>query len=192
MTICDQQLAHLKNRLQMPLIVREYLQEQKSPNADETYALNEMLSDYSAEDAILAVAFSLQEIAYYQDVAVSDLAFLHLECERLIERYSARDALSDENPELWEETQQDMISEIAEDLEGFLDLLSLCMLSFEVTAPQIHDILKIMDTQLQAHLIIIDEAERMLDNLEIEHHTHKTNNVITFPIQVHQRLIQGA
>lgn len=179
-----QNLANLKNRLQMPLIVRDLLITQEQPNAEENYGLHEMLSDYSAEDALLTAAFTMQEIAAHQNVAVSDLAFLHLECERLIERYAARDDLFQENEELWSETQSDMVSEIAEDIEGFLDLLSLCILSFEITAPKIHKILTILDVQLQAQLIIIDEVQAMLDNLETQPHA-QTGNVIQFPLGGH-------
>lgn len=186
-----QTLAALKNRLQMPLIVRDLLITETSASAESTYALHEMLSDYSAEDAILAAAFTLKEIASFQNVAATDLAFLHLECERLIERYSARDDLFQENPDLWNETQSDMVEEIAEDIEGFLDLLSLCMLSFEITAPKIHEILTILDTQLQSQLIIIDEVQSMLDNLETEQ-VSQTNNIIAFPIQSQNRVNQEA
>lgn len=186
-----QTLASLKNRLQMPLAVRDLLITDIAASKDSTYALHEMLSDYSAEDAILAGAFTMQEIAAYQNVAATDLAFLHLECDRLIERYSARDDLFQENPEMWNETQSDMVSEIAEDIEGFLDLLSLCMLSFEITAPKIYEILNILDTQLQAQLIIIDEVQSMLDNLETEQ-IAQPNNIIAFPIQTQKRVMQEA
>lgn len=187
----NQTLASLKNRLQMPMVVRDMLITKIPASTETTYALHEMLSDYSAEDAMLAAAFTMQEIAVYQNVAVTDLAFLHLECDRLIERYSARDDLFQENPELWAETQNEMISEIAEDLEGFLDLLSLCMLSFEVTAPKIYEILTIFDTQLQAQIIIIDEVQAMLDNLETEQ-VAQINNIIMFPVQTQKRIMNQA
>lgn len=186
-----QTLAALKNRLQMPLIVRDLLITDIGASTESTYALHEMLSDYSAEDALLAGAFTMQEIATFQNVAATDLAFLHLECERLIERYGARDDLFQENFDLWNETQSEMVSEIAEDLEGFLDLLSLCMLSFEITAPKIHQILSILDTQLQSQLIIIDEVQDMLNNLEIEQ-VAKPSNIIAFPVQTQKRVMQEA
>ncbi len=186
-----QTLAALKNRLQMPLIVRDLLATNLAASGESTYALHEMLSDYSAEDALLAAAFTMEEIAAFQNVSVTDLAFLHLECARLIERYSARDDLFQENPDMWNETQSQMVGEIAEDLEGFLDLLSLCMLSFEVTAPKIYEILAILDTQLQAQLIIIDEVQAMLDNLETEQ-VAQPSNIIMFPVQTQKRVMQEA
>lgn len=187
----NQTLASLKNRLQMPMVVRDLLITDIAASNESTYALHEMLSDYSAEDALLAGAFTMQEIAAFQNVAATDLAFLHLECERLIERYGARDDLFQENPDLWNETQAEMVSEIAEDLEGFLDLLSLCMLSFEITAPKIHQILSILDTQLQSQLIIIDEVQDMLNNLETEQ-VAQPSNIIPFPVQTQKRVMQEA
>lgn len=157
----DKQRALLKNRLQMPLIVRELLTADKMPNDEETYAMHHMLSDYSIEDALLCGAFVMKEIADLGNVLPCDMPFMHMECDRLIERYAARDDLAQENPELWSNTQLNMIDDTAEDLECFLDLLALCKLSYEITAPCVTSILDILDTQLQSQLIIIDEIIAM-------------------------------
>ena len=132
----------------------------------------------------------MQEIGRMETIAVNDMAFLHLECERLIERYSARDDLSADNPELWKETQADMLSETAEDLEGFLDLLSMCKLSFEITAPRIVDILNILEAQLESQLMIVDTVLDMKAEEYLERQEHqaipalsKSSNIIQFPVQ---------
>ena len=157
----DQQLALLKNRLQMPLIVRELLSAGKVPSDEETYGLHHMLSEYSIEDALLCGAFVMKEIAALGNTHPSDMAFMHMECERLIERYSARDDLAQENPDLWSASQIDMLDDMAEDLECFLDLLALCKLSYEITAPCVTSILDILDTQLQSQLMMVDEIISM-------------------------------
>ncbi len=178
-----QQLALLKNNLQIPLIVRDLLVTGDAPTAEATYGLHEMMGSYEPDKAILCAAFVMKEIAAYESFAATDMAFLHLECERLIERYSARDDLAQDNPEIWEETQADMMGEIAEDLEGFIDLLSLCKLSFEITAPHVVQILDILEVQLQCQLMIVDTV---IDNLESQPATpsitgYDADNVIAFP-----------
>lgn len=186
----EQTTARIKNNLQMPLIIRDLLIGDLKPADDATYALHEMLGNFTAEQAILCAAMSVQEIANFEGIISSDLSFLKMECERLQERYITRDLLSKENPELWEETQKEMMSIIAEDIEEFLDILSLCEMSFEITNPKLSSTLSIITTQLQAHLVIIDEVMELLktDNTPL-HFTapesittgYMADNVIMFP-----------
>lgn len=190
--INEQTLARMKNNTLMPLIVRDLLLSDTSAAADVTYAMHEIIGNFRAEKALLCGVLTVQEIATYEGIISTDLTFLKMECERLIERYIARDQLALDNPELWEETQRDMMGVIAEDLEGFLDLLNLCHMSFEITNIKMAKILDIITTQLQAHLVIIDEVMEMLEiqgrqmTLTQTHH-HDTisgfeaNNVIMFP-----------
>ncbi len=161
MSQSDKQLALLKNRLQMPLIVRDLLTTGKMPSCEEIYALHDMLSEFTMEDSLLCGAFVMKEIADLGNVCPEDMAFMHMECERLIERYSARDDLAAENPELWGETQINMLDGIAEDLECFLDLMALCRLSYEITSPCVSCVLEILDAQLQSQLLIADEVIAM-------------------------------
>ena len=178
-----QQLALLKNNLQVPLIVRDLVVTGRVPSPDTTYGLHEMMGSYEPEKAVLCTAFVMKEIAALESFAATDMAFLHLECERLIERYSARDDLATDNPELWTESQPDTMGDIAEDLEGFIDLLSLCKLSFEITAPYVAQILDIMEVQLQCQLMIVDTV---IENLEAQPVPpaitgYAADNVIAFP-----------
>ncbi len=157
----DKQMALLKNRLQMPLIVRDMLIIGQTPLADENYALHEMMGNFKAEEALLCAAFTMKEIADFESVVSADLAFLHMECDRIIERYSMRDAMAEENPELWSETQINMMDIISEDTEELLELTELCGLSYEITNPKIVKFLDIIATQLSSHLMIIDEVISM-------------------------------
>ncbi|MGH1456035.1 MAG: hypothetical protein ACRBDI_04585 [Alphaproteobacteria bacterium] len=185
----DQNLALLKNNLQMPLIIRDLLLSNTSPAADATYALHEILGNYTAEQAILCAVMTVQEIATFEDIISADLSFLKMECDRLTERYIARNELATDNPDLWEETQKDMMPVIAEDIESFLDLLDLCNLSFEITNPKTAKILNIITTQLQAHLVIIDEVINLLEtqsrSMTITISTgingYQADNIIMFP-----------
>ena len=184
----DKQMAILKNKLQMPLIVRDMLKAEHTPSADENYALHEMLGNFSAEDALLCTAFTMKEISDYEDINSTNLTFLNMECERIIERYSARDDMASENPDLWSETQMNMLECLSEDLEELLELIELCHMSYEVTNPKITKFLDIMTAQLQSHIMIIDEAISMQ---QIPAHTNsiekpaitgmEADNIIMFP-----------
>lgn len=179
--------ASIKNKLQTPLVVRDLLEQNYDLGIepDIIYAMHETLSKQSAENALLSAAFIIKEIAAFETIATNDLTFLHLECDRIIERYCAREDLAEDNPELWNDSQADMMDEIAEDIEGFLDLTALCQLSFEVTVPHISKILDILTAQLQSNLLIIDEVAQAL----AEKPQHQENaqipfadNVIMFPV----------
>ena len=188
MTQDNKQMALLKNKLQMPLIVRDLLIVDQAPISDENYALHEMMSNFQIEDALLCSAFVMKEIANFESMISTDLAFLHMECDRVIERYSSRVALAEENPDLWSETQIDMLDAIYEDMEDFLELIELCHMSYEITNPAIAKILSIMMTQLQSHMMIIDEVISMQKDTIIETNITQSNvtgseadNVIMFP-----------
>jgi len=180
----NQQLAELKNRLEIPLVVRGILKENEEFDGDTAYAISEVMSNLNPEDALLCAAFSMKEIAGFEAISTNDLTFLHMECDRIIERYSARDDLSNDNPELWAETQGDMMDEVAEDLEGFLDLSGLCQLSFEMTAPTIAQMLDIFAVQLQSQLLVVDEVIEMhadINNALSPYPAEYKDNVVAFP-----------
>ncbi len=181
-------MALLKNNLQMPLIVRDYLITDTIPHSDANYALNEIMSNFQPSDAILAAAFVMKEIADSQMIISTDLQFLNMECDRIIERYSSRAALAEENPALWAASESDMMSVIFEDMEDFLDLISLCQMTFEITNTKINKIINILTTQMQAHLIIIDEVIDMQKTEKRKSYLHNpaitgynADNVISFP-----------
>ncbi len=177
--------ALLKNKLQMPLIVRDLLVTNSIPAADAEYGLHEMMSNFECDQALLCAAFTMQEVAAAENATSTDLSLLNMECERLIERYSARSELEEENHELWTETQADMLPVMAEDMEGFIELLSLCQMSFEIMNPKTAKIVSMIMTQLQSHLMIIDEVVGMLETQEkpktMMNAQPYADNVLSFP-----------
>ncbi len=165
-----QQLALLKNELQIPLIVRDYLITDQRPDSTANYALHEMMSDFLPNDAILAAAFVMKEIADSQMVTSADLKYLHMECDRIIEKYSSNHI--------------NTMKSIFEDMEEFLDIISLCQMSFEIINSKINNIINILNIQMQSHLMIIDEVISMQKNVTpTPHLTNQTteNNIVTFP-----------
>ncbi len=195
MSLSDKELALLKNRLQMPLIIRDMLEAGKMLCDDENYAMHEMLSNFSTEEALLCSAFVMKEIAYFISDASSgsastDLVFLNMECERLIERYSTRVDLMQESPDILFELDNNILEVIYEDICDFLELIELCQLSFEIINPKLVGFLKIMTLQLQSHMMIVDEAISILSNKKDNGNVFSImtsgadiDNVIMFPVQ---------
>lgn len=185
----EQRMARIKNDVQIPMIIRENLSNKEILGPGTIYALHEILSNQTAEKSILCAVMTLQEIMNFHDLTNTDTSFLAMECDRLIERYVARDELADENKNLWNETQKEMMSVIAEDIENFLDLVNLCNMSFEVIDSKITKILDIIAIQLQSQLIIVDEIIELLDtqkrsaSLNIQTPTGiQADNIIMFPV----------
>ena len=187
----EKQIALLKNKLQMPLVIRDLLITNQKPSADATYALHEMMSNFQPEEAVLCAAFTMKEIAAHDAFTSTDLAFLNMECDRIIERYSARDDLAEDNPDLWLESQGEMMYCIAEDIDDFLELIFLCYMSFEVTSPEITALLDIITTQLQSHSMIVDEVISLQEEMRrganaggsTQSSRRRADNVIIFPRQ---------
>ncbi|PCJ03169.1 MAG: hypothetical protein COB14_00095 [Alphaproteobacteria bacterium] len=183
----DKQMALLKSKLHMPLIVRDLLITNQSPNASTHYALHEIMGDFQPDSALLCAAFVMEEISNFESIISPDLTFLQMECTRIIERYSTRNDLAEKNHELWTETQSEMMLIISEDIEEFLEITSLCQLSFEITNPKIAIILNIITAQLQSHLMIVDEVVSLQETLKSNMKTipaitgYMADNVIMFP-----------
>lgn len=183
----EKQTALLKNKLQMPLVVRDLLITDQNPSASAHYALHEMMGNFQPDDALLCAAFIMEEISKLEAITSTDLTFLHMECTRIIERYSARNDLAEDNPELWSETQSDMMPKLLEDIDDFLELTSMCQLSFDITNQKVATILNIVTTQLQSHLMIVDEVislqETQKENIQnIPAVTgYMADNVVIFP-----------
>ncbi len=185
MALVKKKMALLKNKLQMPLVVRDLLITGEAPSEETTYGLHELMSNFQPEQAVLCAAFVMKEIANYETEMSDDLKFLHMECDRIIERYGARDDLAEDNPELWAETEGEMMPVISEDIEDFLELIFLCYMSFEVTNPKIAAILNIITNQLQSHMMIVDEVLSLLSNIgyqgTAEGSKDSSGNVVIFP-----------
>lgn len=150
----DKKLALLKARLQMPLIARDFLAMNIAPDAGAHYALHEMMSNFQPHDALLCAAFIMKEIAAFEKNIIDSSGFLHMECDRIIERYSAEDDFGQVNTDL---------KTFAEDMESFADLLDLCHMSYEIMNPKTAVLLNIIATQIEAQMNIVDTVLGMLE-----------------------------
>ena len=154
----EQDLARVKNNLQMPLIVRDLMITGLSPENDAIYALHDIMSNMQPDDALLCAAFTIEEIANAEGIISTEISFLQTECARIIERYTKTSGRTG--------NQKDKMHTLVEDIEDFLDITSLCNMSFEITNQKAANLLDIIMTQLQAHLVIADEVVSMLEAQE--------------------------
>ncbi|MBI1302110.1 MAG: hypothetical protein GC137_10740 [Alphaproteobacteria bacterium] len=180
----NKQMALLKNRLQMPMIVRDLLVTQLEPADDATYGLHEMMGNFRPEEALLCAALVMEEVAFFEREIDADMKFLKMECARIIERYSARDDLAQDNPELWAETEADMLPVLADDLEEFLEIIFMCYLNFELVNPNVTAILDILTAQLQSHSMIVDEVLLLHEDIAKEAPPTQQpyiGNIVSFP-----------
>lgn len=154
----DRNLALLKSRLQLPLIVRQLLKSGEKMEGETKYAIHTLLGDLDPVQALLCAAFCLKEIADYEGLDFSGYNFLHTECNRLIKRYAHAHLFMQEGHAGQTESVASAWAELAEDLENFSEMLDLCRLSFEVVGPHSFEILEILSIQIDAQALIAEEV----------------------------------
>lgn len=188
MTTEKQKTAQIKNELQVPLIVRDFLEGREEFTVESHYAMSETLSNLPPCGALLSCAFAYQNFIAACDTKTTNLDILNMACDRLIERYVSREILADENPDLWEETQPDMMICIAEDIEETLILVALCEDRFKHMSAQEQSLLNSLRIQLQAQFVIVEEVLHLHELLQIENievgyvpQHIMSDNVIAFP-----------
>ena len=163
---CDQERALLLNRLQFPLIARDYMDAGAPLEDDARYALHEMLGDLSPPMALLCAAATLQDIALSHE----GLTYLRDVCGRILHTYGA-DALEGKEPSL---------SPLLEDLEQILELMEMCRMSFEIVQPETLVFINILMPQINAQIMIVEQAlaQRWTDTP-----AHKTTaEIVEFPV----------
>lgn len=176
----EQQLALLKNKLQLPLIARDYLLADETPNAESRYALHEMMSNLQPQDALLCAAFILKEISSFGEKQNPAEILLHRECDQIIACYANKDDFNETNVTL---------HVFANDMERFAELIDLCQLSYDIMNEKASDLLEIISTQIHAHITIVDTVLDMMDGAQHKKMLksapiisgYKADNVVMFP-----------
>lgn len=139
--------ALLLNRLQFPLIARDYQDVSQEPDDDARYALHEMLGDLTPTTALLCAATTLQEIAYSHE----GLTYLNEFCHGIIDKYGPR-VISREDI-----SAADLLPLYA-DLERIVEIMEMCRMTFELVRPETLVFLDILIPQMESQMMIVDEA----------------------------------
>lgn len=180
----NRNLALLKSRLQLPLIVRQLLKSGEKMEGETKYAMHTLLGDLDPVQALLCAAFCLKEIANYEGLDFSGYNFLHTECNRLIKRYAHAHLFMTEGHAAQTQSVASAWGRLTEDLENFSEMLDLCRLSFEVSGPHSAEILEVLSIQIDAQTMIADEicghsGQTKSDSLPFA--AAATGNIIPFP-----------
>ncbi|MCB1784460.1 MAG: hypothetical protein KDI13_10765 [Alphaproteobacteria bacterium] len=153
-------LALAKNRLQLPLVVRDILKGNASMDDAARYAMHTLLSDLQAPDMLLCAALALKEIADHQGMEFSGYNFLHTECNRMTKRYAHANIFIDVK-NISDTKFANVLDDLAGDLESFAEILELCKMSFEILHPESAEIINIFCAQIQSQILITDELIRI-------------------------------
>ncbi len=157
----DQQLAKLANKLQVPSVISGILDGDEALTDDVHYALHDVISDLSPDEALLCIALAAKKISTLSDTDTQTLPIMRLECDRIIEDYGPLWlAHANENSEKREEETLDSLDMIAEDLEGLTELLEFCSDFVFFEHKTVSELCTILQIQARAHAVIVEEFSR--------------------------------
>ncbi|MCD8498434.1 MAG: hypothetical protein LRZ85_10450 [Alphaproteobacteria bacterium] len=157
----DQSLALLINRLELPLVVRDLMEQEGVLASDMGYTLHVVLSDMRPDTALLAIAATAQMLVGGMKNPSPGDAVLHGLCARVIEDYAPRWMATYGN----EDAVQDFLLEIFGRVES--DLLSLHDLLKTASALQkdekIAKILNVLEIQSRAQADVVSEFLNLME-----------------------------
>jgi len=193
--LSEHDLAGLTNRLQVPLIVQDILNDQGALTDDVHYGLHEVLSNYEPDSALLCIALSARKIAARFQHRIANLAVLKMECDRIIADYA----------ELWLNNAQrrpiddnlvfDTLMNIPEDLECLAELLEINQAFLQKYSKDAAELCEILIVQATAQVIVAETFMEIMDKEETDSMANDNaledipaqaaamggNNVIQFP-----------
>ncbi len=192
--LSEQELASVTNRLQVPLIIQDILDDDGILTDEIQLGLHEILSDDQPDSALLCIALSAQKIANrYQGTSVA-MKILNMECSRIIAEYASIWLKNAQEKSLDDNMVFETLVHIPEDLESIAELLEAGMITLQLENNQSAALCQILITQARAQAII---AETYLESMEMfdeepweiegcfetapEETKFYTNNVIQFP-----------
>lgn len=157
----DKDFALMVNKLQIPLTVRNILNNAEPLDDEALYTMHTMLSDMQTTDVLVCASLTLKEISSHEGMDFAGYNFLHTECNRIIKKYAHAHIFAPDDQALWNERLANTLSDLLTDMENFTEILELCRLSFDVMGPQKAKIIGIFSAQLQSHTLIMDEIAAM-------------------------------
>lgn len=185
--LSEQNLAKLTNRLQIPAIVQDIMNDEGMLTPDVQYALHEILSDQQPDSALLSIALGARKVAARYQHLGANMAILKMECDRVINDYAELWVRNAESKSLDDNLVFDTLEQIPEDLEVLAELLEINAGILLTQREDLATILKVFAVQARAQVLIADTFIDLIDNeAEFEQTlTHPpiahNDNVIPFP-----------
>ena len=181
--LSEHDLAGLTNRLQVPLIIQDILNDQGALTDDVQYGLHEILSDYEPDSALLCIALSARKIATRFQHRVANLAVLKIECDRIIADYAelwlnnAKDRPVDDNLVF------DTLMNIPEDLEGLAELLEINKAFLQRHSADAANLCEILIVQANAQILVAETFVEIMDTDSEEDIMANDNGLADIPAQ---------
>lgn len=163
----EKDLAALKTKLEIPLVIMDLLSDREVFCANTVYALHDMLSDMQPDAALLAMALSVDDICNSGVVPQEHAAYLSVSCARLIEEYGPLWLAHASNEMIDTAYLADVLSFIPEDLEELAELMNM-VVSLSVDHGVAVKILDIFSAQSSAQALV---AEAFVD-LMVQNNPH--------------------
>lgn len=164
-TMPEKDIATIANRLQVPLIISDILNDEGALTDDVYLGLHEILSDDQPDSALLSIALSAYAMANKFTSHAGTFNILKMECERIITEYGMMWLRNAQSRELDDNMIFDTLVHIPEDLECLAELLEYVQVTLRDHDPIAANLCEILITQASAQTMI---AETFLETLDID------------------------
>ena len=174
----------------LPLIIKGALEKGIPLDDEGEHTVHAVISNFQPDMAILCCARIAKEIYTYQKSQGNDYPYLGAFCDSLIARYKPTCVLTESNPRLHDVKLKNIMPELSEVLDKFIENLELSKIAMEMTDTSAAAILNILITQLQSKTLLVDlileEENKSYRYEDIEtHDAADMTNVIPFPVTAH-------
>jgi hypothetical protein len=166
--LSEHDLAGLTNRLQVPLIVQDILNDQGALTDDVHYGLHEVLSNYEPDSALLCIALSARKIASRFQHRIANLAVLKMECDRIIADYAELWLSNAQRRPIDDNVVFDTLMNIPEDLECLAELLEINQTFLTKLSQDAADLCEILIIQANAQVIVAETFVEIMDKEEAD------------------------
>ena len=163
-TMRKKDIATIANRLQVPLVIADILNDEASLTDDVKYGLHEILSNDQPDSALLSIALSAHAIASDENNEGAIFDSLRIDCERVISEYGMMWLRNAQSERLDNNAIFETLVHIPEDLEIIGELLGLTRINLEFTNSDAAQLCKILQVQAGAQSLI---AQAFLDSMDI-------------------------
>lgn len=162
----DKDLTSITNRLQVPMVVQDILDQQSALDADTSFAIHETLSDFEPDSALLAMAIAARKLAGRFQHRIANLMILKIEAERIIEDYAGLWISNAKDKPLDDNLVFDTLMNIPEDFEMLVELLEINQPLLARHSQDAADLCEILIIQANAQILVAETFIEMIENPE--------------------------